>query len=145
MRSAARGGTYGVLGWGIEVCYTATRDRLTGRGDDRLRGESYIWMAPIYAAGGLAGERIGRALARRPWWQRGLAYAATFWAVEAASGELLRRAVGDVPWGEDYRRHGDNLGRGLIRLSYLPNWAAAGLALEQVTPYLRRLELRPAD
>ena len=141
MKAIGRAGAYGVLGWGIEVCYTATRDRLTGRGDNRLRGESYIWMAPIYAAGGLAGEAVGSALVRQPVWRRALAYALTFWAVEASGGELLRRLVGDVPWGEDYRRHGDQLGHGLIRLSYAPNWAVAGLALERVSPLLRRLRV----
>ena len=71
------------------------------------------------------------------------AYAVAFWTVEAVTGELLRRIVGDVPWGEDYRRHPDQLGGGLIRLSYAGNWALAGLALEQLAPLVRRIELRP--
>jgi hypothetical protein len=115
-----------------------------GDGDGRLAGESYVWMFPIYAAGGLAGEVVASTMGRRPWWQRGLAYAAAFWAVEASTGEALRRTTGDVPWGDDYRRYRDQLGDGLVRLSYLPTWAVAGLALEHVTPLLKRLALRPA-
>jgi hypothetical protein len=140
---AGRALTYGLLGWGIEVCYTAFKDALKGEGDGRLTGESYVWMFPIYAAGGVAGEAVASAMAGRPWWQRGLGYAAAFWAVEASTGEALRRTVGDVPWGEDYRRSRDQLGNGLVRLSYLPNWAVAGLALERVTPVLKRLTLQP--
>jgi hypothetical protein len=143
MRLGSRALTYGLLGWGIEIVYTAAKDVLKGDGDGRLKGESYIWMAPIYAAGGVAGEVVASRLGGRPLWQRGLAYAGAFWAVEASSGEALRRTVGDVPWGDEYRAYRDSLGGGLIRLSYLPNWAVAGLVLEQVTPLLKRLRLDP--
>jgi hypothetical protein len=144
VRAVGRFGMYAVLGWGIEVCFTAGKDLLTGVGDERLRGESYVWMAPIYGVGALAGEAVHGAVRGRPMWQRGVAYALTFFAVEAASGEVLRRSIGDVPWGESYRGYADNLGDGLIRLSYAGNWAVAGLALERVAPYLRRLTLAPA-
>ena len=140
MRAPARFVTYGILGWGIEVCFTAVKDGLTGKGDAALRGESYVWMHPIYGAGGLAGEAVASALKGRPWWVRGAAYAGTFWAVEASSGTALRRLTGDVPWGPDYRTYKDHLGDGLIRASYAPYWAVAGLALESVSPLLRRLK-----
>jgi hypothetical protein len=141
MRTWGRFGVYGVLGYGIEVCFTAGKDLVTGHGDARLRGESYVWMAPIYAVGGLVGEAVGGSMRGRPMWQRATAYALAFWTVEAATGEVLRRAIGDVPWGEDYRKHPDQLGDGLVRLSYAGNWAVAGLALERVTPLLKRLAL----
>jgi hypothetical protein len=143
MGTTGRFGVYGLLGYAIEVCFTAGKDLVTGKGDARLRGESYVWMAPIYGAGGLTGEAIGQAMRNRPIWQRAAAYAVAFWTVEAVTGELLRRTTGDVPWGEDYRRYRDHLGHGLIRLSYAGNWAVAGLALEQVSPLVRRLQLRP--
>ena len=132
---------YGLLGWPIEVCFTAVRDYLTGVGDKRLRGESYVWMAPVYGIGGLAGELTARTLARRPVWQRAIGYAFTFWTVEATSGSIFRRMLGDVPWGEDYRSHPDSVGDGLIRLSYAPYWAVAGLALERATPVIKRLRV----
>ena len=141
MRLHKRFGVYALLGWPIEVCFTAVRDYVTGAGDKRLRGESYVWMAPVYGIGGVMGELTARVLRRRPVWQRALGYAATFWAVEATSGELMRRQLGDVPWGEDYRAHPDSVGNGLIRLTYAPYWAAAGLALERVTPVIKRLRL----
>ena len=95
----------------------------------------------VYGLGGLVGEAVHAGLRGRPIWQRAGAYALAFWSVEAATGEVLRRTIGDVPWGEDYRTHPDNLGDGLIRLSYAPSWAAAGLALEVAEPFVRRLRL----
>lgn len=100
-------------------------------------------MAPIYGIGGLAGEVVGGALKERTVAERAVAYALTFWAVEAATGEVLRRGLGDVPWGEGYRGHPDERGDGLIRLAWGPNWAMAGLALERVAPLVRRLRLDP--
>jgi hypothetical protein len=119
------------------------KDVLTGVGDNRLRGESYVWMAPIYGAGGLAGEAVAGALRDRPVWERAGAYALTFWAIEASTGEALRRTLGDIPWGETYRGHPDQLGDGHIRLSWGPSWAVAGLALERISPFVRRLALAP--
>jgi hypothetical protein len=145
MRAAGRFGVYGVLGWGIEVCFTAFKDLVTGKGDRRLTGESYVWMFPVYGAGGLAGEVVHRAMRDRPVWERAGAYALTFWAVEASTGEVMRRTLGDIPWGESYRGHRDQVGDGHIRLFWGPNWAVAGLALEVVEPYVRRLQLSPKD
>ena len=65
-----RFGVYGLLGYAIEVCFTAGKDLVTGKGDVRLRGESFVWMAPIYGAGGLTGEAISQAMGNRPVWQR---------------------------------------------------------------------------
>lgn len=121
------------------------KDAVTGVGDNRMKGESYVWMAPIYGAGGLAGEAVGHALRHRPVWERAGAYALTFWAVEASTGEALRRTIGDVPWGESYRGYSDQRGNGLIRLSYAPSWAVAGLALERVAPFVKRLTLGPPE
>jgi hypothetical protein len=143
VRAAGRFGVYALLGWGIEVCFTAVKDLVTGPGDNRLKGESYVWMAPIYGLGGLAGEVVGGALEERTVVERAAAYALTFWAVEASTGEVLRRMLGDVPWGEGYRGHADERGDGLIRLAWGPSWAAAGLALERVSPLVRRLTLGP--
>lgn len=119
------------------------KDALTGVGDNRLKGESYVWMAPIYGLGGLAGEVIATTMKERPAYERAAAYALTFWAVEASTGEVLRRGLGDVPWGEGYRGHPDERGDGLIRLLWGPNWAVAGFALERVAPYVKRLTLAP--
>jgi uncharacterized membrane protein len=139
VKRPARGIVYGLLGWCIEVVFTAVQAQAQGKGDRRLEGQSYLWMPPIYAAGGFACEAIAAGARRRPWWQRGLLYAVALFGIEYASGAALRRTVGECPW--DYADYKLNV-NGLIRLDYLPAWAIAGLALERVTPVLKRVELR---
>ena len=50
-------------------------------------------------------------------------------AVEYASGRLLRRVVGRAPWDYGDARLAVD---GLVRLDYLPLWAAFGLGLERL-------------
>src|SRR3954453_23453660 len=94
---------YGLAGWCSEVLTTGLRSH--GRdGDWRLTGHTYLWMLPIYGVAAVAFEP-GDAAARRAgwaWWQRAAAWTAGIYAVEAASGELLRTLTGEVPW--DYSR-----------------------------------------
>jgi hypothetical protein len=61
--------------------------------------------------------------------QRAAMYGAGILAVEYASGWLLRRLVGYVPWDYSRARFAIN---GLVRLDYLPAWAAYGLGLERL-------------
>ena len=137
---------YGLFGWCAEIVWTALYDAVTGTrraaGDSvervpatraerlRLQGHTYLWMFPIYGAGGLAFERAYAAIAAWPWIARGVVYAAGAFAVEAATGFLLRRLTGRCPWDYSYAR-ASALG-GLIRLDYTPVWFAFGFALERV-------------
>lgn len=50
-------------------------------------------------------------------------------SVEYATGSLLRRLIGEAPW--DYSDAAMQVD-GLVRLDYLPLWAAAGLAAERL-------------
>ncbi len=127
---------------------TAVRSR--GRdGDWRLTGTTYAWMLPIYGGRrGLvrAGARRRAARRGRPWWQRGLAWTAGIYAVEAASGEALRAMTGEVPW--DYsrprgRKPEPTHWRGLVRPAYAPVWFAVGLGMEQLHDLLDRIEIAP--
>ncbi len=138
MRSAGRALAYGLLGWCIEIVFTALQDQVRGKGDRRLEGRSYLWMPPVYAAGGLACEAVAAAARRRPWWQRAVAHAVACFAVEYGSGAAIRRAVGEAPW--DYSAYKLNV-NGLIRLDYLPAWAACGLAVERIAPLLKRVRI----
>jgi uncharacterized membrane protein len=133
-----RFGVYGLLGWGVEIAFTAARGAVTGAGDRRLQGVSSLWMHPIYGAGGLAMEVVHRGTRRQPRWARAASYAATCLAIEYASGWVLRKTTGACPW--DYGDRGINLG-GLARLDYAPYWAVAGLAAEPVASVLRRVRL----
>lgn len=131
---------YGFVGWAVEMTFTGLGDSKWLR-DLRLRGHSYLWMLPIYGAGGLLLERLHDRLAARavPRWGRSLAYMGGIYGVEYGSAALLNRAIGDVPW-----RYVDGINvRGYVRLDYAPFWYACGWLFETLERELGKLE-RPA-
>lgn len=62
--------------------------------------------------------------------QRAAVYGLGILGVEYVSGRVLRRLTGSAPW--DYGDARLAIGGGLVRLDYLPLWAAFGLGLERV-------------
>src|SRR4051812_4270206 len=137
---------FGLFGWVAEIVWTALYDFVTGahRGDGdtvarvpstaaerwRLEGRTYLWMLPIYGAGGLVFVRVHAAVAAWPWVARGAVYCAGAFALEAASGWIIKIATGRIPWDYSYARW-SALG-GAIRWDYTPVWFSFGLILEQV-------------
>jgi hypothetical protein len=142
---AERAAVYGLAGWCSEVVTTGLRSR--GRdGNWRLTGSTYLWMLPIYGSAAVLFEpALARARAAGwPWWQRGVAWTAGIYVVEAFSGEVLRRTVGEVPW--DYsrprgRKPEPRHWRGLVRPAYAPTWFAVGLGMERLHDLLDRVRL----
>ena len=130
---------YGLFGWCGEIIWTASWEKITGRQADwKLRGTTYLWMFPLYgAAFVLLFEPAHNALRAWPWPVRGLVYMLGFFAVEYASGWLLRRLTGACPW--DYTEHSRWQIHGLIRLDYAPVWFVAGLGLEWLHDMLMTL------
>lgn len=131
---------YGIGGSMAEVVYTALRGAWRRR-DWRLRGETYLWMFPIYGLLVVLYEPLQDVIGSWPWPLRGVVYAIGFTAVELASGWLIARLTGRCPW--DYVEAGERWAiNPYIRWDYLPLWAAVGLALEPVSE--RLIELTPA-
>jgi hypothetical protein len=138
---------YGLAGWCSEVVTTALRSH--GRdGDWRLTGTTYAWMLPIYGLAAVLFEPADTAARQRgwPWWERGMAWTAGVYAVEAASGEMLRQVVGEVPW--DYSRPRGRKPvpahwRGLVRPAYAPVWFGVGMGMERLHDLLDRVEISP--
>jgi hypothetical protein len=136
---------YGLAGWCSEIFFTGLRSR--GRdGNWRLTGHTYLWMLPIYGVAVIPFEPAHDAVraAGWPWWQRAIGWTAGIYAVEAASGELLRAVTGEVPW--DYsrprgRKPAPANWRGLIRPAYAPVWFAVGLGMERLHDLLDRVEV----
>jgi uncharacterized membrane protein len=127
---------YGIAGWCLEIVFTAACGAVAER-DRRLRGETYLWMLPIYGGGGLLMEELQRTLAPQvPRPIRAIAYLGAIYAIEYGSGRLLRRLLGQCPW--DYQDRGLNVD-GLIRLDFMPFWYAAALAFEPVRGSVARL------
>jgi hypothetical protein len=131
---------YGAFGWSAEIVWTACYDvaaavRARRKVDLRLVGHTYLWMFPIYVAGGLLFEVAHAAIAAWPWPARGAIYMLGCFAVEYVSGWALRLATGKVPWDYSYARW--NV-QGVIRLDYAPVWFAFGMMLEWVEVFARR-------
>src|SRR5690554_7384281 len=127
---------YGALGWIVEILWTGMGSIL--RRDPRLTATTYLWMFPIYGGGGLLFERVYQAIAGRPWILRGLVWVVAIFAVEYATGWLIRQAVGQSPW--DYTGAPLALGA-LIRLDYAPAWFVLGLLYERL--YLALVQAFP--
>jgi hypothetical protein len=133
MRRHERFLAYGVGGWVFEVLFTGLKGPFRDK-DRRLAAHTYLWMFPIYGSAAYLFEPAHDALRERPWWQRGAAYAAGFFAVEAASGAAIKKVAGEVPW--DYARPRGtrpvprHVG-GLVRPAYAPVWFVAGLLAER--------------
>ena len=137
---------YGLAGWCSEVLTTGLRSR--GRdGNWRLTGTTYLWMLPIYGVAAVVFEPADDAARRAgwSWWRRALAWTAGIYAVEAASGEAIRRGTGEVPWDYSRPRGGKpepTHWRGLVRPAYAPVWFAVGLGMERLHDLLDRVEVR---
>jgi Putative ABC-transporter type IV len=145
LRTRERFVVYGLAGWCSEVLTTGLRSR--GRdGNWRLTGTTYLWMLPIYGIAAVAFEPAHDATVRSgwPWWQRAATWTAGIYSVEAASGELVRRLTGEVPWDYSRPRGGKpepTHWRGLVRPAYAPVWFAVGLGLEQLHRLLERIDI----
>jgi len=125
---------YGLFGWCAEIVWTAMHDAIealaAGRSiDPRLPGHTYLWMFPIYGVGGLLFEAVHAGVHSWPWMARGITYMIGCFAVEYASGWLIQRATGRIPWDYSHRRWHVH---GLIRMDYIPVWFIFGLLLERV-------------
>jgi len=132
---------YGMFGWSAEIAWTAAYALVAAlvqrrAVDLRLTGRTYLWMFPIYGAGGFAFESAHAAVAAWPLLARGAVYTAGCFAIEYVSGLLLKRLTGRIPWDYSYARWHLH---GLIRFDYVPVWFTFGLLLEQVERVLRRL------
>ncbi len=130
---------YGAIGWCVEVVFTGLISLI--RKDVSATAQTYLWMHPIYGLAMLGLEAVVNALAHWSWPVRGLVYLSLIYAVEFASGWLLKRMLGRCPW--DYSGHGWNV-KGLIRLDYAPAWFLAGLMFEPVYQSVSRFVQNPA-
>ena len=146
---------YGLFGWCAEIVWTALYDAVSGTrraaGDEvgriamtraerlRLEGRTYLWMLPIYGSAALLFEPAHEALRAHFWLLRGTLYCLGIFAVEGASGYLLKWTTGRIPWDYSYARTSI---RGVIRLDYAPVWFLFGMLLERAHDFL--VTIQPA-
>jgi len=115
----------GLTGWCMEILFTSM-DALRRR-DFRLKGNTSVWMFPIYGCAAFLAP-VYRLLRKKPFWIRGLTYMSLIFSGEYISGRLLSlRHL--CPW--DYAKSRWNIHR-VIRLDYAPFWFGAGLLFEKI-------------
>jgi len=116
---------YGALGWFMEIIWTGLGSLL--RRDFKLHASTSIWMLFIYGMAVFV-EPVCDMMRQLPLIARGAAYVLCFFAIEFATGAVLKKAR-VCPW--DYSGSKFNL-FGLIRFDYAPVWFLAGLVFERV-------------
>ena len=115
----------GLTGWCIEILFTAAN--ALRRRDMTLKGNTSLWMFPIYGCAAILSP-IGLLLRHKPTWLRGPAYMSMIFSAEFLTGRLLKRHA-LCPW--DYGRSRWNIGR-VIRLDFAPYWFITGLLFERL-------------
>lgn len=116
----------GLAGWCLEILFTALGS--LRRRELKLKGNTSIWMFPIYGCAALIGP-LRRLLKKWPLWMRGFTYMTLIYCVEYLSGKALQKK-GLCPW--DYGRSRFHVNR-TIRLDYAPLWFFAGLLFERLS------------
>lgn len=121
---------FACVGVAMEVVFTAA-DSYRKTRDKTLQGVSYVWMLPIYALVPPVLSILHPRVSALPLPARLALYVTLLFAVEYASGWLLRRLTGACPWEAGY--HGKRWAvDGLIRLDYAPAWVAACFLFERL-------------
>ena len=116
---------YGAIGCLMEVLWTGLSALRTK--NYKLTSSTSLWMFFIYGMV-IALEPLFRLLSSFNFLLRGLVYACLILLGEFVTGSLLKRAK-VCPW--DYSHTRFHVG-GVVRFDYLPAWAVAGLAFEQI-------------
>jgi uncharacterized membrane protein len=119
---------FGALGLITEVVFTSLK-RLFAERVFELKGETSLWMFPIYGLIAFFFPLIIYRISSFPWFIRGAVYMVVFYIVEYLSGWVLRK-LKVCPWEypQKYSLHG------LIYFPYAPFWFAAGLGIEKIYP-----------
>jgi len=119
---------FGALGLITEVTFTSLKNLFTQRVYE-LKGETSLWMFPIYGLIAFFFPLIAYRIGSFPWFIRGIIYMLVFYIVEYLSGLILRK-LKICPWNYP-PKYSLN---GLIYFPYAPFWFAAGLGVEKIYP-----------
>lgn len=115
----------GLTGWCMEILFTSFHSMQNK--DFRLKGETSLWMFPIYGMAAFI-KPLYRLIRKKSCLIRGCIYSFFIFCGEYISGTFLKKR-GLCPW--DYSRAKTNID-GVIRLDYAPFWMIAGLIFERI-------------
>lgn len=129
------------VGMTTEIFFTAITDNINRfqEGlpiDWRLKGQSYIWMFPIYGLAGLLFPIVLKFIDHLPAILRASIYGVGILLVEFITGGLLDLFTGQCPWEYTTGWHV----MGYIRLDYFPLWAAFGYMVERILKILDKVQ-----
>ncbi len=120
----------GFTGWCLEIIFTALG--ALRRRDLTLKGQTSLWMFPIYGSISFL-LPFFHLLKKFPVWIKGSLYASFIFIGEFLTGSFLKRK-GVCPW--NYRRSKFHIGE-VIRLDFFPNWFLCGLLFEKLLTHGR--------
>lgn len=121
----------GIFGWCIEILWTAFES--FRRRQMQLKGNTSIWMFPIYGMAVLLGP-MSRNLSDKKAWMRGSIYMICIFLFEYLTGTLLKK-YNCCPW--DYSKVKYNI-NGVIRMDFAPLWFIIGLCFEKMVIQTKR-------
>lgn len=113
----------GIVGWCLEILFTAFQS--FGKKDFKLKGNTSLWMFPIYGFAAILYPFIG-ILKKKPLVFRGCIYTFFIFLTEFVTGKFLKKR-NLCPWNYDDAKYNID---GVIRLDYAPYWFGAGLLFE---------------
>jgi len=124
---------YGCLGLFIETVWTGLGSAV--RGDKNMKCRTYLWMFFIYGMGVFL-EPAHEFIRGFFWIYRGFIWAAIIFAIEYATGSILKFTIGNCPWNYDSEGEVLTSVKGIIRIDYLPVWFCVGLLFERVHDFI---------
>ena len=120
------------IGITMEVIATSIMDFIKYR-DPRLKGETYLWMLPVYAVVPYIYLFVTSTFKDSGWIVKGFIYMIAFYLLELLAGLIIKALVGVSPWNyKDYRFHFKEV----ICLEYAPVWFIYGVVGEMYYEFL---------
>ena len=116
----------------MEVIATSIMDFIKYR-DPRLKGETYLWMLPVYAVVPYIYLFVTSTFKDSGWIVKGFIYMIAFYLLELMAGLIIKALVGVSPWNyKDYRFHFKEV----ICLEYAPVWFIYGVVGKRYYEFL---------
>ena len=116
----------------MKVIATSIMDFIKYR-DPRLKGETYLWMLPVYAVVPYIYLFVTSTFKDSGWIVKGFIYMIAFYLLELMAGLIIKALVGVSPWNyKDYRFHFKEV----ICLEYAPVWFIYGVVGERYYEFL---------
>ena len=120
------------IGITMEVVCTSVLSFIKDR-NPILKGETYLWMLPVYTAVPYIYVFVQGEWPNLVWWQKGFVYMLAFYLLELVAGLIIKALIGDSPWNyKNYRFHFMEV----ICLEYAPVWFIYGIIGEMYYDFL---------